>query len=490
MARPGKLNEEAASVLVADTDRASAMMVARCLTQVGYDVTLAFTGEEALTLLRGGRDFDALVTDLRLYGSGKEPLWCAARRGAPATTILVSLECSEVANVAALLRDGIDDFVVKGAEAVHVPARLQIALVRKHAIEAARVYQSSLERRVAVHADRGRRMFNHFLQVLMQVLEAKDDATYEGSTRVAGLAAALAARLQPHDREFCSQVRVAALFHDIGMVGISDTILHKPGRLGPDEEAEIRRHPEIGERILRPLFEGNAITAMVRSHHEQWNGEGYPDGLSGDETPLGARIVAVADAFGAMISARSHRPALSPEHALHILKDGAGEQWDHTVIEALLALDAAEGVEALLSGDSHEVARAVVAAAPQPAAEAMLADLAPELLSLLTSVRPRRPVLWAEGVVNGEALRSLKAQVEELRESGCQDILLDMHRVCALDADGAESLWLLDQQVRRTGGRIALRDVPESILPTLCAAPLGGTLLFERSPIRGHALKG
>lgn len=114
-------------------------------------------------------------------------------------------------------------------------------------------------------------------------------------------------------------------------------VLNKPGRLTEDEMAAVCLHPVLGETILEPLLEP-PLLAVVRHHHEQWNGTGYPDGLAGEAIPLGARIVAVADSYDAMTSARPYRSGMPSARALAILEDGAGIQWDADVIAALLAL--------------------------------------------------------------------------------------------------------------------------------------------------------
>jgi HD-GYP domain-containing protein (c-di-GMP phosphodiesterase class II) len=130
------------------------------------------------------------------------------------------------------------------------------------------------------------------------------------------------------------RIRLAGLVHDIGKIGIDGSILNKPGHLEPGEREEMERHPAIGERILAPVIEDTAILAMVRSHHERWDGQGYPDQLAGEGIPMGARILALADTFDAMTSERPYRSARSVAFATDEIQRCAGTQFDPAVVEA------------------------------------------------------------------------------------------------------------------------------------------------------------
>jgi HD-GYP domain-containing protein (c-di-GMP phosphodiesterase class II) len=130
------------------------------------------------------------------------------------------------------------------------------------------------------------------------------------------------------------------VLHDIGKVRVPESILNKPGPLTDEEWAVMMTHPEVGEHILRPIQSLNAILSIVRHHHERWDGGGYPDKLSGRAIPLGARIVAVCDAYRAMTEDRPYRKALSTAEARKELHEGAGTQFDPDCVEAMIrALD-------------------------------------------------------------------------------------------------------------------------------------------------------
>jgi two-component system, cell cycle response regulator len=172
--------------------------------------------------------------------------------------------------------------------------------------------------------------------VLLRALAERHPDLDGHSCDVALLAETTARRLglEPDEVE---SVRQAAQLHDIGKVAIPETILHKPGTLEDDEWVFMRRHSEIGERIIAEAPALSSVAAMVRASHERYDGGGYPDGLSGDAIPLGARIVAVCDAFDAMITERPYSAAMSPVDAERELRDCAGSQFDPAVVEAFCA---------------------------------------------------------------------------------------------------------------------------------------------------------
>jgi diguanylate cyclase (GGDEF)-like protein len=177
---------------------------------------------------------------------------------------------------------------------------------------------------------------------LMQVLdEALQDPHHE---RVAQLARRLGAALGLSE-EVLHELTLAGHLHDIGKLALPDALLEKAGPLDEEEWALIRTHPAVGQRILSAAPELVAVSALVRHHHERWDGGGYPDGLVGGHTPLGARVLAVADAYDAMTTARPHSPALTRGEALAELRRVAGRQLDPTLVERFCEMIAADGLD-------------------------------------------------------------------------------------------------------------------------------------------------
>ena len=169
---------------------------------------------------------------------------------------------------------------------------------------------------------------------LARTIEAKDPYTGGHTERVARVARILAEDLGM-DASDLAAVEVGAIVHDIGKIGVPDHILLKPGPLDDTEREEMQKHPEVSAYIVAELDLPPIVKQMVRNHHERWDGRGYPDGLSGDEIPLAARILAVADSLDAMTSTRPYREAMPLTRALEIIAEEAGRQFCPTVVRAL-----------------------------------------------------------------------------------------------------------------------------------------------------------
>jgi putative nucleotidyltransferase with HDIG domain len=172
------------------------------------------------------------------------------------------------------------------------------------------------------------------LHALVSAIEAKDAYTEQHSKRVTELAIDIA-KVMSRTSEEIESLRLCGALHDIGKIGIDDRILNKPGKLTEEEFAIIKRHPVIGDRIVQHLGLTPQERAIVRNHHERWDGKGYPDGLEGKKIPLLARILTVADVFDAMTSDRTYRNALSPETALEVLQENLATQFDPEPLGAL-----------------------------------------------------------------------------------------------------------------------------------------------------------
>lgn len=175
------------------------------------------------------------------------------------------------------------------------------------------------------------------LETLGAVIDAYDIYTYGHSTQVAIYAEAIAEKMGL-SAEAQTTIVKAALVHDVGKIGIMDSIIGKPAALTDDEYNIVKRHPVIGAEIVGRMKGVQALVPLVRHHHERWDGYGYPDGLVGEEIPLGARVIAVADSFDAIFSDRPYRPTRSFKDARDEIARGAGIQFDPEVVAAFLAL--------------------------------------------------------------------------------------------------------------------------------------------------------
>lgn len=181
-------------------------------------------------------------------------------------------------------------------------------------------------------------MFLGTLQALTASIDAKDEYTCGHSERVALLGSQLAAAIGL-DAGQVEQVRIAGLVHDVGKIGIAESVLSKPGKLTQEEFEQIKQHPVIGHQILKDIPPLAAMLPGVLYHHERWDGRGYPEGLGGENIPLYGRLLAYADTFDAMSSTRAYRPAMPREKVLAELKSCAGSQFDPAMSEAFANLD-------------------------------------------------------------------------------------------------------------------------------------------------------
>lgn len=179
-------------------------------------------------------------------------------------------------------------------------------------------------------------LFESSVRAISSAIDAKDPYTCGHSDRVARIAVRLACELGCTEEEQ-STIYLGGLLHDVGKIGIDDQVLRKPDKLTDEEYEHIKTHAELGERILKGVRQLRHVLPVVRHHHEAWDGSGYPDGLTGDSTPLLARIVAVADSVDAMRSDRPYRKGMELERVEQILREGAGKQWDAAVIDGYFA---------------------------------------------------------------------------------------------------------------------------------------------------------
>jgi len=175
------------------------------------------------------------------------------------------------------------------------------------------------------------------LSTLSRAIEARDPYTRGHSDRVTEIAEAIARRLG-WDEERLELLQLGGPLHDVGKLGVSEEVLAKPGRLDEEELAQIREHPKLGARILLRIAALRGALPYVLYHHERWDGAGYPTGRAGEQIPLEARVLAVADAFDAMTSDRPYRPALDREDALAEVARCAGTQFDPEIVRIFLEL--------------------------------------------------------------------------------------------------------------------------------------------------------
>ena len=333
-------------LLLVDDDRSIREMVKRMLVRQGHACTEVGSGAEALELLRYST-FDAAIIDLRMPGMDGLELLAAIRDHYEDLPILVATGSHESRDAVQTLKLGADEYVNKPFEAAELSRALSSAVEKRAHRRRTRDHQLQLEALVSRRTQQLQDMFVDSIRSLIQTLEAKDPYTHGHSRRVSWIAGWLAdaAGLPPAE---VGRVRLAGMLHDLGKIGVPEAALNKEGALSPAEQQQIRLHPEIGVRILEPLRQFRDALPMILHHHERWDGRGYPAGLAGPLIPMGARIIAVADAFDAMTSRRSYRRALAREKVVAELETAAGKQLDPVLVSIFLPVARSGWIEEVL----------------------------------------------------------------------------------------------------------------------------------------------
>ncbi|MGB1661450.1 MAG: HD-GYP domain-containing protein [Planctomycetota bacterium] len=307
------MNTEDLKILVADDDSGARELVSAILAADGWpDPVLVEDGEKALEAIRE-RHWDILVTDLDMPRMRGDDLVRNAIEEDPDLSIIVTTGDGTVQNAVDLMQSGATDFITKPYDVDDFITSMQRARLRA----------------MNVHEVRGMR---DTVEALLVALESKDRYLNGHSVRVRDMAV----KLGEHaglDRGQLRTLSYAALLHDVGKIGIHEDILNKNDKLTDDEYKEIQRHPEISAEIISPVPFLNPSVKAVLHHHERWDGQGYPHGLSGEQIPLMARIIAVVDAFDAMTSDRSYRSAMPHSVAMQAIQSGKGIQFDPRIAD-------------------------------------------------------------------------------------------------------------------------------------------------------------
>jgi putative nucleotidyltransferase with HDIG domain len=307
--------------LVVDDEPAVLEVIRLALEQKGWTCDCVADAASAVEHARG-RAYRLVIADVCLPGmSGLDLLSRLRAANANLRVILISGR-TQTHQVASALSLGAHDFLHKPFGAWELQSAVMQALEQRAvgplAMRAATALRIEPQLRSAALES---------IWALVQAVEAKDPFTRRHSEQVARYAVCLAQELSLPAEEVES-IRVGALLHDIGKIGVPDGVLTKPGPLTAEEFAYIRRHPVLGHEILQKITAFASESRLVRHHHEQWDGGGYPDGLRGTDIPHAARIINIADSVEAMLMKRTYKEAYPVERVVDELRRGAGKQFD------------------------------------------------------------------------------------------------------------------------------------------------------------------
>jgi putative two-component system response regulator len=329
------------SIVIIDDEPANVMLLERLLDQHGYTNVQGFINPEKGWEYVSNNTVDLLLLDLQMPKLSGLDILRMCQEGENDRTlmpVMVLTADTTAPTKRRALSLGAQDFLTKPFETYEVTLRVKNLLRVRASYQSLTKDKERLEAAVQMRTQDLMQTQVEIVERLGLATEYRDDDTKAHTFRVGEMAAAIAEELGM-DKEYVNQIRLAAPLHDLGKIGIPDNILLKPGKLTPEEYDQMKKHSEIGASILSgsssellKLAEEIALT-----HHERWDGSGYPRGLKGTDIPLSGRIVAVVDVFDALTHARAYKPAWSVADAIDEIRNCSGTQFDPDVVCSLIS---------------------------------------------------------------------------------------------------------------------------------------------------------
>jgi putative two-component system response regulator len=335
-------------ILIVDDNERNLRLIEAMLFPLGYEVILAQDGEEALEKVKEVSP-DVILLDIMMpkMDGFEVARQLKEKEDTSIIPIVMVTALREVEDRVKALEAGADDFLTKPIEKTELRARVSSLLKVKAYNDHMRNYQKELEAEVTRRTEQLRQAFEKIKEAsldtiyrLSRAAEYKDEDTGAHIQRMSHYAAAVAGKMGLN-RETVETILYAAPMHDVGKIGIPDYILLKPGKLDTNEWVIMKQHTVIGAKILEgseaQFIELAKVIAL--SHHEKWDGSGYPKGLKGSKIPLAGRITAIADVFDALTSKRPYKEPFSLERSFNIIKESRGSQFDPEVVDAFFAVE-------------------------------------------------------------------------------------------------------------------------------------------------------
>jgi putative nucleotidyltransferase with HDIG domain len=330
-------------ILVVDDEEAIREVVSTLLEAQGYACTVRSNGRLAHEAFRNAT-FDLVLSDIVMPEMDGLKLLAELRAEDPDVPVIMVTAMHDIAIALEAIRSGAYDYILKPFEKDQLHLSVRRALEHRRLVLENRTYQSDLEHLVAERTQQLsialqdlEQSYDYTLEALGGALDAKDAETEGHCQRVTAFTITIA-KAMGVDKATLRQIARGAFLHDIGKMGIPDSILRKPGPLTTEEREVMRRHCDIGFSVLERIPFLKEAAEIVLSHQECFNGSGYPRGLRGEQIPIGARIFAVADTLDAMISDRPYRKALPITAAREEIRRHAGTQFDPQVVDVFLSM--------------------------------------------------------------------------------------------------------------------------------------------------------
>lgn len=325
-------------ILIVDDEAMVRRLLRQKLSREGYQCEEADSAEQALDRLRGNST-ELVILDIKMPGKSGMELLPEIRAGYPDTVVMMATALTDANIAIQCMKQGAYDYISKPFNLGEVVLSVNGVLERRRLELEIREYQQYLEQKVGEQTKEIRKVFLGAIEALAFALEAKDKYTAGHSRRVTDIAVAIGRELglSPDDIE---DLRWGGLLHDVGKIAVDQLIQNKTGELTPEEYEYIMTHTHVGAGIVKPVVNGKVVE-MIEHHHDHYDGSGMNQVVIGEDIPLGARILAVADAFDAMTSDRPYRSAMSIEEALSEIRRCTGTQFDPVVAAAFLKIPVA-----------------------------------------------------------------------------------------------------------------------------------------------------
>ena len=330
-------------VLLVEDDPFTREMTMATLRSMGYHAAMASNGREAVEFLQKEKAEVVLMDVAMPVMNGMEATRQIKKEGSDSIVIMLTAFGDEKAMEEAA-EAGADDYLTKPVEMRALKARIELAkkartfhIARSKLLIENKILIGVKEEEINACIEENYSLAEELFTRLSLAAEFRDDDTYEHTMRV-GRNASIIAQYLGKDAEYCYRITKAAPLHDIGKIGISDTILLKLGKLNNEEFEIIKTHTSIGKKILTDSSTKilQLAESIAYSHHERWDGSGYPQGLQGESIPLEGRIVCIADSMDAMFSKRPYKEKMPPEKVREELQKNRGLQFDPVMVDALL----------------------------------------------------------------------------------------------------------------------------------------------------------
>jgi len=331
-------NNNKVRILVVDDEAMVRRLLCQKLSREGYQCQEADGASQALAKLKNSQ-IELVILDIKMPGKSGMDLLPEIKADYPDTAVIMATALNDADIVTRCMKQGAYDYICKPFDLAEVLLSVKGVLDKRRLELEIKKYQLHLEQKVDEQTKEIRKVFLGAIEALAFALEAKDKYTAGHSRRVTEIAVAIGKEmgLSANDLE---DLRWGGLLHDVGKIAIDQLIQNKPGELTAEEYEHIMTHPHVGAGIVKPVV-NDRVVAMIEHHHDYYDGSRSEQGESGEDIPLGARILAVADAFDAMTSDRPYREAMSISEALSEIKRCSGSQFDPAIVDAFYKIPVA-----------------------------------------------------------------------------------------------------------------------------------------------------